>query len=89
MHYGFDLLGLPESSESKSMTDREFFKIDYSFFLNVMFIALSGVFIYWWYSKKEGSMSADRSIGDWILLVFTIIAYAWLAIGLVVLPLAQ
>jgi|TARA_Y100000815_G_scaffold274225_1_gene307654 hypothetical protein len=34
-------------------------------------------------------MSADRSIGDWILLVFTIIAYAWLAIGLVVLPLAQ
>lgn len=87
MHYGFDLLGLlPESSESKSMTDREFFNIDYSFFLNLVFIALSGVFIYWWYSKKEGSMSADRSIGDWILLAFTIIAYVWLTVGLVLLP---
>ena len=88
MHYGFDLLGLlPEPSESKSMADREFFKINYSFFLNLIFIALSGVFICWWYSKKEGSMSTDRSIGDWILLVFTIIAYAWLATGLVLLPL--
>lgn len=86
VHYGFDLLGLlPEMSGSKSMTDREFFTIDYSFFLNVIFIGLTSVFIYWRHSKKAESMSADRTIGEWILLVLTIIAYVWLAAGVVLL----
>jgi len=43
MHYGFDLLGLlPETSDSRSMSDREFFKVDYSLFLNIIFIGVSG-----------------------------------------------
>ena len=34
MHYGLDLLGhLPDASGFQSMTDREFFNIDYAFFL--------------------------------------------------------
>lgn len=87
MHYGFDLLGLlPESSGSKSMSDREFFKIDYSLFLNIIFIGVSSFFIYWWYSQKNGSMSGNRSVGDWILLVLSIISYIWLVIGVAVLP---
>lgn len=87
MHYGFDLLGLlPESSGSQSMSDREFFEIDYSLFLNIIFIGLSGFFIYWWYSQKTDSMSGNRSVGDWVLLVLSIISYIWLVIGVAVLP---
>lgn len=87
MHYGLDLLGhLPDASGFQSMTDREFFNIDYTFFLNLLFLALTAAFIVWHYYKKEKSMSANRSLGDWILLSLSIVAYGWLAIGVAVLP---
>ncbi len=87
MHYGFDLLGLlPQAAESKSISDREFFKVDYSLFLNILFIGVSAFFVYWWYSKSESSVKSDRSIGDWILLLLSVIAFAWLAIGALLLP---
>ncbi len=54
MHYGLDLLGhLPDASGFQSMTDREFFNIDYTFFLNLLFLALTTAFIVWQYYKKE------------------------------------
>ncbi|MHC6647122.1 permease [Alteromonas sp. HB246098] len=87
MHYGLDLLGhLPDASGFQSMTDREFFNIDYTFFLNLLFLALTTAFIGWQYYKKEKSMSINRSLGDWILLSLSIVAYGWLAIGVAVLP---
>ena len=43
-------------------------------------------FIVWQYYKKEKSMSTNRSLGDWILLSLSIVAYGWLAIGVAVLP---
>tara|TARA_B100000475_G_C14752116_1_gene211057 strand:- start:212 stop:538 length:327 start_codon:yes stop_codon:yes gene_type:complete len=87
MHYGLDLLGhLPDASGFQSMTDREFFNIDYTFFLNLLFLALTAAFIVWQFYKKEKSMSANRSLGDWILLSLSIVAYGWLAIGVAVLP---
>lgn len=87
MHYGLDLLGhLPDASGFQSMTDREFFNIDYTFFLNLLFLALTTAFIVWQYYKKEKSMSINRSLGDWILLSLSIVAYGWLAIGVAVLP---
>ena len=87
MHYGLDLLGhLPDASGFQSMTDREFFNIDYAFFLNVAFLTLTGAFIFWHYSKKEKSTSGSKSLGDWVLLTLSIIAYVWLAIGIAVLP---
>lgn len=87
MHYGLDLLGhLPDASGFQSMTDREFFNIDYTFFLNLLFLALTTAFIVWQYYKKEKSMSTNRSLGDWLLLSLSIVAYGWLAIGVAVLP---
>jgi hypothetical protein len=87
MHYGLDLLGhLPDASGFQSMTDREFFNIDYTFFLNLLFLALTTAFIVWQYYKKEKSMSTYRSLGDWLLLSLSIVAYGWLAIGVAVLP---
>ncbi len=87
MHYGLDFLGhLPDASGFQSMTDREFFNIDYTFFLNLLFLALTAAFFVWHCYKKEKSMSANRSLGDWILLSLSIVAYGWLAIGVAVLP---
>src|SRR6056297_100970 len=48
MHYGFLLAGiLPEPSIAKSVTNREFFHFDYTFFLNLGFIALSLACLVW------------------------------------------
>jgi hypothetical protein len=52
----------------------------------LLFLALTTAFIGWQYYKKEKSMSINRSLGDWILLSLSIVAYGWLAIGVAVLP---
>src|SRR6056297_348969 len=66
MHYGFLLAGiLPEPSIAKSVTNREFFHFDYTFFLNLGFIALSLAFLVWKISSSGiaidwGSNATDK-----------------------------
>jgi hypothetical protein len=46
LHYGFAFFGaLPDPSAVKSVVDREFFAVDYTLFLNVIFIGLSALFL--------------------------------------------
>lgn len=88
MHYGLDFLNLlPESSGSEDIKDREFFKLDYSFWLNIFFIAVSLTFFLKWYKRTGKSAPSEKSIKDWILLIITIIAYGWLMVGMLILPL--
>jgi len=52
MHYGFSLAGLlPDASQARTVTGRDFFKVDYSFLLNILFIGLSAGFWFWKRSK--------------------------------------
>jgi len=90
LHYGVDLFGiLPERGQGQSILDREFFKIDYTLFLNIAFLLLTGV-LGWLSTKKVRDeklkgMSEMASKG-WIERVLTVLAYAsyaWLAMGLV------
>ena len=90
LHYGFDLLGkLPDPSQVK-IQDKEHFKIDYTFFLNIAFLAISAYLIYLGFYKKkdvEHSMSemAPKSpLLETILKYATFICYVWLAGGLIV-----
>lgn len=42
LHYGFSLLGiLPDSSTAKNVSEREFFAVDYTLFLNLLFLAMT------------------------------------------------
>jgi uncharacterized membrane protein YraQ (UPF0718 family) len=88
LHYGFSLLGiLPDSSTSTAQSNR--FAIDYTFFLNLAFLAVSGVLAWLAFGGKSSKghghdQSSDRSIVEQILFWLAIISYVWLAGGLLV-----
>lgn len=90
LHYSFDLLGmLPDPSQVK-IQEKEHFKIDYTFYLNMAFLAISGYLVYLGFFKKkdvEHSMSemAPKSpLLETTLKYAAFICYAWLAGGLIV-----
>lgn len=90
LHYSFDLLGmLPDPSQVK-IQDKEHFKIDYTFYLNIAFLAISGYLIYLGFFKRkdvEHSMSemAPKSpLLESVLKYAAYICYAWLVGGILV-----
>lgn len=90
LHYSFDLLSmLPDPSQVK-IQDKDHFKIDYTFYLNIAFFAISGYLIYLGFFKRkdvEHSMSemAPKSpLLETILKYAAFICYVWLAGGLIV-----
>ena len=90
LHYSFDLLGmLPDPSQVK-IQDKEHFKIDYTFYLNIAFLAISGYLIYLGFFKRkdvEHSMSemAPKSpLLESVLKYAAYICYIWLTGGLIV-----
>ncbi len=90
LHYSFDLLGmLPDPSQVK-IQDSEYFKINYTFYLNIALLAISGYLIYLGFFKRkdiEHSMSemAPKSpLLEKILKYAAYISYLWLAVGMVI-----
>ena len=85
MHYGFSLAGyLPDPASAKSVVDREFFKIDYTFFLNSLFIVLSSISLYFFWKQDEQHMHSSESPSEKILFWLSMVAYVWLTGGLLV-----
>ncbi len=83
MHYGFSFMGmLPDSSVAKSVTDREFFTIDYTLFLNMGFLLMSAGFVGWKMKGNGGHDMEQKSLGDKILFWLAIMALVWLIGGL-------
>lgn len=89
LYYGFDLFGhLPERGSGPSIVDREFFQLDYSFYLNVGFALLSGVLL--WLSTQKirdeslrgGSEMAEKGWIENVLRVLAGVSFLWLAIGM-------
>jgi uncharacterized membrane protein YraQ (UPF0718 family) len=83
LHYGFAAFDLlPDPSTAKSVTDREFFKIDYTLFLNALFSLVSVAFL-GWSLKKHGmmAMGSDR-LSEKILFWLAMLAYIWLLGGI-------
>ena len=90
LHYGFDLLNmLPDSSQVK-IQDSEFFKIDYTFFLNVAFLIISAYLVYLGFFKKKdvqhsmSEMAPKSPLLESVLKYAAFICYIWLAGGLIV-----
>jgi uncharacterized membrane protein YraQ (UPF0718 family) len=80
LHYGFALLSyLPNPSQASSVTERNHFQIDYTFFLNLFFIALSLSFLWW---KRQMIMKSASNKG--VLFWLTMVSFLWLAGGLMV-----
>lgn len=90
LHYTFDLLHmLPDPSQVK-IQDSMYFKIDYTFFLNLVFLAISGYLIYLGFFKKKdidynmNEMAPKSQLLEAILTNVAFICYVWLVGGIIV-----
>jgi uncharacterized membrane protein YraQ (UPF0718 family) len=84
LHYGFSLFNiLPDSSVKVTESDR--FAIDYTFFLNIAFLAITGL-LFWLKSMGKSSHhhGGCQSIIEKVIFVLAIAAYIWLIGGLIV-----
>jgi hypothetical protein len=87
LHYGFAALDLlPDAAPVERVTDRHFFAIDYTLVLNVLFLAVSCLFLFWRW-RRSGLPSGGDGLSDTIMAGLALAALAWLAVGLG-LPLA-
>ena len=84
MHYGFSLAGLlPDASSAKDITEREFFKIDYSFYLNILFIFLTALSLYI-FARKDNEKKSSSKLSEKVLFALALLSMAWLTGGVVV-----
>lgn len=86
MHYGLSWSGmLPDGETVRIVSDRTFFKLDYSFVLNVLGIVMTLAFWIWKRMSGHGMMDhGETSLAQRLLSFFAMTAYAWLGIGLVI-----
>ena len=87
LHYGFSFFDLLPQGTENSITDRQHFAIDYTFFLNIGFLILSGVLIYLgFYRGKEvhhhKEMAPKSPVLESVLKWLAYGCYLWLAVGL-------
>ncbi len=89
LHYTFSAFDLLPSAENvKSVTDREFFAVDTTFFLNLLFIGLSGFFLIWKW-RTAGFSSSDDIFSERLLFWLALLAMVWLMGGLIISPILQ
>jgi len=89
LHYGFDLLGALPDPSSVKIQDTEFFKINYTFWLNIVFLAISGFLMYLGFFKRDDvmfmkEMAPKSKVLESTLKYLAFICYLWLAGGLIV-----
>ncbi len=94
LHYAFALFGLlPDFSGQAAVSDREFFQWNYQSALNILFLAVTGVLVWFWrQGRKLSSHQREHhdhdhggsSLTDTLLRVLVCVALIWLAGGLLV-----
>lgn len=83
LHYAFAMFDLlPSAEQVRTVTDREFFKIDYTFWLNLAFAALSVGFLIWKIARSGWSFAIGSGVIEKGLFGLAMAAYIWLAIGM-------
>lgn len=87
LHYGLNLFQLLPEVPVKEVSDNSFFKIDYTFFLNIIFIILSGLLIYLGFFKGKDikyhkEMAPKGKILEAVLKWLAMACYLWLIVGI-------
>lgn len=86
LHYGFHFFDMvPQGgSQGAEGQNRTFFKIDYSLYLNIAFLFITGVMIWLSRLRKSGMdhQMADKGWVESLLFYLSLISYGWLAGGL-------
>ena len=95
MHYSFSIFGiLPQSSNSQSVAQTQRFAIDYTFWLNLVFLAATGVLVWLRFGGKKKRQhkshkggkhgGGNQDIIERALFWLAIASYIWLAGGVLV-----
>ncbi|MDX1543376.1 MAG: permease [Christiangramia sp.] len=89
LHYGFNLLNLLPDPSSVKIMDTDYFKINYTFWLNMIFLAISGYMLYLGFFKRDDvmfmkEMAPKSQVLEKTLKYIAFICYAWLAAGLII-----
>ncbi|PHR98287.1 MAG: permease [Leeuwenhoekiella sp.] len=89
LHYSFDVFSILPDSSQVTIQDSEYFKIDYTFYLNLVFLAISGYLLYLGFFKRKDIMHMKEMAPKSKTLENTLkytafICYVWLAGGLIV-----
>lgn len=87
LHYAFLLLGVLPQGTGQETTGETRFAVDHTLFLNLAFLALSGVLAWLRWGGGERRAHAgggERDLVERILLVLALASYAWLIGGLIV-----
>jgi len=66
---------------AKTVTDRDFFAVDTSFFLNLLFLAVSAALVGWHVVSNGLRVSVGKAWSERLLLGFAVVALAWLLGG--------
>jgi uncharacterized membrane protein YraQ (UPF0718 family) len=87
LHYGFSLLDILPESTGGTGTSENRFAIDYTFFLNLIFLAITGGLVWLKYTGDSKSHHhhhhGDKGSVEQILFWLAMASYLWLAGGLV------
>jgi uncharacterized membrane protein YraQ (UPF0718 family) len=87
LHYGFDFLQLIPEGASKDITEKNPFKINYTFWLNLIFLMLTGLLIYFGFVKGDKvkhhkEMAPKSPVLEKTLKWTALICYFWLVVGM-------
>jgi uncharacterized membrane protein YraQ (UPF0718 family) len=87
MHYGFAALGmLPDPADARSVTERTFFALDYTFVLNLAFLTLSAMFAGWRMLEQGFALDVGATASERVLFVLAMIGFLWIASGWLIAP---
>jgi len=89
MHGGLAISGLLPTGGGQSIIDRTFFSVNYTFVLNLVFLAMSGALVYLGLSgqasEKEGhDHGGEQDVLERILFWLALASYVWLVGGLLI-----
>jgi len=90
LHYSFNLIDIIPDFTTSNMTQQEHFQIDYTFFLNIAFLLMSGVLVYLGFFSKHNDISYMKEMApkspllEKVLKYLAFVSYFWLAGGILV-----
>lgn len=87
LHYTFDLLSLLPDPGQVRIMDKQHFALDYTFFLNLFFLLITGVLVYIGFVKRKDvvhhkEMAPKSPLMEKMLKYLAWGCYAWLGVGI-------
>lgn len=88
LHYGFSAFHLLPHRGQVKISDSQYFKINYTFFLNLFFLLGTGVLIWLGFKKFKDidyhkEMAPKSKILEMVLKYLSFVCYAWLVVGII------